>query len=273
MAWRARDQVAPDGLVGPAGDPEQLAALATLPPTGERRFTAVLPPGTAARVPEEARKRRPRDRGPAAAGRVGGPGRRQDRHGAARLVPRSGDRPPVRARTGTPSASITARRSRSATSSRSGRSPGCSTSRCWPRPGSSPMTSSTPAGSPTSSLLVAGESVPVRDPLDERHRARHPADQPGLDPASAGRLARRRPTCSSATALALRQIRWHQQYLAAFRSRGSSANNHVIAEAAGQLVASCAFPWFARERPVAAHVRAPAGARAPPQHLPVRHQP
>ena len=47
-------------------------------------------------------------------------------------------------------------------------------------------------------------------------------------------------------ALALRQIRWHQQYLAAFPSRGSSANNHVIAEAAGQLVASCAFPWFAR---------------------------
>jgi Heparinase II/III-like protein/Heparinase II/III N-terminus len=44
--------------------------------------------------------------------------------------------------------------------------------------------------------------------------------------------------------LALRQIRWHQQYLAAFESRGSSANNHVIAEAAGQLAASCAFPWF-----------------------------
>ena len=46
--------------------------------------------------------------------------------------------------------------------------------------------------------------------------------------------------------LAVRQIRWHQQYLAGFRSRGSSANNHVIAEAAGQLVASCAFPWFPR---------------------------
>jgi hypothetical protein len=46
-------------------------------------------------------------------------------------------------------------------------------------------------------------------------------------------------------ALAVRQIRWHQQYLATFRSRGSSANNHVIAEAAGQLVACCAFPWFA----------------------------
>jgi heparinase II/III-like protein len=44
--------------------------------------------------------------------------------------------------------------------------------------------------------------------------------------------------------LAVRQIQWHQQYLAAFRSRGSSANNHVVAEAAGQLVASCAFPWF-----------------------------
>jgi Heparinase II/III-like protein/Heparinase II/III N-terminus len=44
--------------------------------------------------------------------------------------------------------------------------------------------------------------------------------------------------------LTVRQIGWHQQYLGAFRSRGSSANNHVIAEAAGQLVASCAFPWF-----------------------------
>jgi len=40
------------------------------------------------------------------------------------------------------------------------------------------------------------------------------------------------------------QVYWHQRFLATFRSRGSSANNHVIAEAAGQLVASCAFPWF-----------------------------
>ena len=45
--------------------------------------------------------------------------------------------------------------------------------------------------------------------------------------------------------LAVQQILWHQQYLAQFRSRGSSADSHVIAEAAGQLIASCAFPWFA----------------------------
>jgi heparinase II/III-like protein len=44
--------------------------------------------------------------------------------------------------------------------------------------------------------------------------------------------------------LAVRQIHWHQEFLAAFPSRGSSANNHVIAEAAGQFIASCAFPWF-----------------------------
>jgi hypothetical protein len=44
--------------------------------------------------------------------------------------------------------------------------------------------------------------------------------------------------------LARKQIWWHQTYLAGFRSRGSSANNHVIAEAAGQLVAALAFPWF-----------------------------
>ena len=43
---------------------------------------------------------------------------------------------------------------------------------------------------------------------------------------------------------AVRQVWWHQLYLAAFQSRGSSANNHVVAEAAGQLISSCAFPWF-----------------------------
>jgi hypothetical protein len=44
---------------------------------------------------------------------------------------------------------------------------------------------------------------------------------------------------------ALHQIWHHQRWLAGLRSHGSSANNHVIAEDAGQLAASCAFPWFA----------------------------
>ncbi|MGW0555372.1 alginate lyase family protein [Streptomyces sp. NPDC002926] len=44
--------------------------------------------------------------------------------------------------------------------------------------------------------------------------------------------------------VALNQIWHHQRWLAAFPSRGSSANNHVIAEAAGQLAAACAFGWF-----------------------------
>ena len=43
---------------------------------------------------------------------------------------------------------------------------------------------------------------------------------------------------------ALAGLRWHQEHLAAFRSRGSSANNHAIAEAVGRLAAACAFPWF-----------------------------
>ncbi|MPZ79814.1 MAG: heparinase [Actinophytocola sp.] len=43
---------------------------------------------------------------------------------------------------------------------------------------------------------------------------------------------------------ALAQIWHHQRWLAAFRSRGSSANNHVIAETAGQLAAASAFAWF-----------------------------
>lgn len=44
---------------------------------------------------------------------------------------------------------------------------------------------------------------------------------------------------------ALRQIWWHQHFLAAFPSRGSSANNHLVAEAGGLLTAACAFPWYA----------------------------
>ncbi|MBQ1089725.1 alginate lyase family protein [Streptomyces sp. B93] len=44
--------------------------------------------------------------------------------------------------------------------------------------------------------------------------------------------------------VAHRQIWYHQRWLAAFPSRGSSANNHVIAETAGQFAASCAFDWF-----------------------------
>ncbi|MFF4357193.1 alginate lyase family protein [Streptomyces sp. NPDC001604] len=44
--------------------------------------------------------------------------------------------------------------------------------------------------------------------------------------------------------VALNQIWHHQRWLAAFPSRGSSANNHVIAEAAGQFAAACAFDWF-----------------------------
>jgi hypothetical protein len=41
-----------------------------------------------------------------------------------------------------------------------------------------------------------------------------------------------------------RQLHQHQEYLATFPSYGTSANNHLVAEAAGQFAASCAFPWF-----------------------------
>ena len=43
---------------------------------------------------------------------------------------------------------------------------------------------------------------------------------------------------------ALAQLRWHQEHLRSFPSRGSSANNHAVAESCGRLVAACAFPWF-----------------------------
>ena len=40
------------------------------------------------------------------------------------------------------------------------------------------------------------------------------------------------------------QLYHHQRFLAAFKSHGSSANNHLIAELAGQAAAAAAFPWF-----------------------------
>lgn len=42
----------------------------------------------------------------------------------------------------------------------------------------------------------------------------------------------------------LRQLFHHQEYLAQLGSHGSSANNHIIAEEAGQFAACCAFPFF-----------------------------
>ncbi|GAA2663303.1 alginate lyase family protein [Streptomyces lunalinharesii] len=62
--------------------------------------------------------------------------------------------------------------------------------------------------------------------------------------------------------VALHQIWHHQRWLAAFPSRGSSANNHVVAEAAGQFAAACAFGWF----PASARWRADA-LRSLERHL------
>ncbi|MER6534228.1 alginate lyase family protein [Streptomyces sp900105755] len=62
--------------------------------------------------------------------------------------------------------------------------------------------------------------------------------------------------------VALNQIWHHQRWLAAFPSRGSSANNHVVAEAAGQFAAACAFGWF----PASARWRADA-LRSLERHL------
>jgi hypothetical protein len=53
----------------------------------------------------------------------------------------------------------------------------------------------------------------------------------------------------------LGQLYHHQQWLAALPSRGSSANNHLIAEAAGQFVAAGAFPVFKDSRAWQAHAK------------------
>ena len=42
----------------------------------------------------------------------------------------------------------------------------------------------------------------------------------------------------------LQQLHHHQEWLTRLPSHGSSANNHLVAEMAGQFAAGCAFPWF-----------------------------
>ena len=42
----------------------------------------------------------------------------------------------------------------------------------------------------------------------------------------------------------LQQLHHHQEWLDRLPSRGSSANNHLVAEMAGQFAAASAFPWF-----------------------------
>ncbi len=42
----------------------------------------------------------------------------------------------------------------------------------------------------------------------------------------------------------LQQLHHHQEWLTRLPSHGSSANNHLLAEMAGQFAATCAFPWF-----------------------------
>jgi len=54
----------------------------------------------------------------------------------------------------------------------------------------------------------------------------------------------------------LRQLHHHQEYLDRMSSHGSSANNHIIAEAAGQFAACCAFPCFAETPRWRAHAAA-----------------
>ncbi len=51
------------------------------------------------------------------------------------------------------------------------------------------------------------------------------------------------------------QLHAHQRTLAAFQSHGSSANNHLIAELAGQSAAATAFPWFRESAGWAAQAR------------------
>ena len=245
LAWRTRDQALQAAWSGRQVTRVQLAAAPPALPPGERRFTAVLPSGTAARVPEEVRKA------------VLGTADRLlegewEALGVVRTDMKRPDwfRDPVTGRRSVPD------RYAFRVDHRSEEQNG-NIKQLWELSRLQHLT-----------LLAAAWSLS----RDERY-ARRVADQLGSwweeNPFLSGihwtsgieigirliSLAWIRRLLDGwdgaadlfeRNGLAVQQVRWHQQYLAALRSRGSSANNHVVAEAAGQLVASCAFPWFDR---------------------------
>jgi hypothetical protein len=245
MAWRVRDQIVRTAWSSRQVTREQLATLAASPPGSEFRFTAVLPPGTAARVPDEGRK-------PVleAADRL-----LQGEWQTLGVVRMDMERPdwfrdPVTGRRSTPD------RYAFRINHRSEEQTG-NVKQVWELSRLQHLT------------LLATAWFLTRD---ERY-ARRVSDQlrswwlenpflSGIHWTNGIEVALRLISLAwirrllddwpgigdlfERNGLAVLQIRWHQEYLAALRSRGSSANNHVVAEAAGQLVASCAFPWFAK---------------------------
>jgi Heparinase II/III-like protein/Heparinase II/III N-terminus len=245
LAWRGRDQVVRMTWSARQVTREQLASIAAAPPGGDLRFTAVLPAGAAERLPEEARK-------PVleAADRL-----LRGEWEALGVVRTDLERPdwfrdPVTGRRSAPD------RYAFRIDHRSEEQNG-NIKQLWELSRLQHLT-----------VLAAAWALSH----DERY-ARRVDDQlrswwqenpflSGIHWTSGIELGIRLISLTwirrllddwpgvgdlfERNGLAVRQIRWHQQYLAALRSRGSSANNHVVAEAAGQLVASCAFPWFAQ---------------------------
>ena len=272
MAWRAHDQVLRVAWARRQVSREQLAAVAVTSPPGRLRFAAVLPPGTAAQVPEEARKPvlEVADRLLRGEWEVLG------------VIRTDMERPdwfrdPVTGRRSAPDryAFRIDHRSEEQTGN---------VKQVWEISRLQHLTLLATAWS-----LSHDERYALRVADQLRSWWRENPFLSGIHWTNGIELGIRLISLAwirrllddwhgaadlfECNGLAVRQIRWHQQYLAALRSRGSSANNHVVAEAAGQLVASCAFPWFPqsdRWRRASARLLE---LRAPPQHLPVRHQP
>jgi hypothetical protein len=242
VAWRARDQAVRLAWARRQVRPDDVPADGPAPP-GERRFTAVLPPGTAGQVPEEARAAVL-----AAANRL----MRGEWEvlGVARtdLVRPDWFRDPVTGRRSAPD------RHAFRINQRSEEQVG-NVKQVWEISRLQHLTLLA-----TAFFLTSDESYALRVAEQLRSWLRENPFLSGVHWTSGIEVGLRLISLAwirrllndwpgvaglfEQDDLAVQQIRWHQQYLAGFRSRGSSANNHVIAEAAGQLVASCAFGWF-----------------------------
>ena len=202
VAWRVREQALRRAWARRQVRPEQvpgLPPLTTALPIQERRFTSVLPPGAGALVPAAAQEAIIADADRLLDGEW-------EMLGVVRTDMKDPDwfHDPATGRRSSPQAYAFRVDHRSEGGGRQhqaglGGQPAAAPDAAGGRLVPDRRGRLRGAGRRAAPLLVGREPVAVRGELDQRHRARRPADQLRLDPAAARRLGRRRRTCSSAT--------------------------------------------------------------------------
>ena len=122
-------------------------------------------------------------------------------------------------------------------------------------------------------VLVAGKPLPLRRQLDQRHRARCAADQLGVDPPPARRVAQGRRPLRRATRRPCARSGGTRSTLPPSAAAAPRPTTTSSPRPLDSFVAACAFPWYAESAQWRDEPPGLLAARAGGQHLRVRAEP